>query len=39
MAKPSILSDSRYLEFVDVYHADPLAFAVNVCGMTPSGEA
>jgi len=36
MAKQSILSDSRYSDFVDRYHANPLDFAINVCGMVPS---
>jgi len=34
----NILSDKRYKQLVSVYHADPLAFAVNVCGMSPSDD-
>lgn len=36
MAKASIFQDPRYLEFVERFHADPLRFAVSVCGMSPS---
>lgn len=36
MAKRSILDDPRYPEFVERYHADPLRFAVEACGMEPS---
>lgn len=36
MAKASILDDPRYPDFVDRYHADPLRFAVEVCGFSPS---
>ena len=38
MAKASILNDDRYWEFVEEYHADPLAFAIDVCGMLPSED-
>lgn len=31
-----LLSDNRYKQLVSAYHADPLSFAVNVCGMSPS---
>jgi hypothetical protein len=34
----TIFHDSRYLPFVERYHADPLAFAINVCGLLPSGD-
>lgn len=36
MANPHILRDPRYLDFVATYHADPLRFAVSVCGLSPS---
>lgn len=36
MAKATIFRDPRYLDFVERYHADPLGFAVSVCGMSPS---
>ena len=36
MAKTSIFHDPRYLDFVERFHADPLRFAVSVCGMSPS---
>src|SRR5574343_1003988 len=37
MAKQNtILHDPRYLTFVEMFHADPLMFAVLVCGMLPS---
>lgn len=38
MAKPVIFDDPRYPAFVARYHADPLRFAVEVCGMTPSED-
>lgn len=38
MAKVSIFKDPRYLDFVERFHADPLRFAVSVCGMSPSGD-
>lgn len=38
MASKTIFHDDRYWGFVDRYHADPLAFAVNVCNMLPSGD-
>lgn len=38
MAKQSIFADPRYEAFVERYCADPLAFAVEVCGMTPSED-
>ncbi|GAB4059226.1 hypothetical protein [Uliginosibacterium sediminicola] len=36
--KKDILSDPRYKDFVDRYHADPAAFAVEVCGLLPSDD-
>jgi hypothetical protein len=36
MAKTTIFHDPRYLDFVERYHANPLGFAVSVCGMSPS---
>jgi hypothetical protein len=38
MAKATILHDPRYWDFVGRYHADPLSFAVEVCGMMPSAD-
>jgi hypothetical protein len=38
MARITIFHDPRYLNFVERYHADPLAFAVIVCGMSPSAD-
>jgi hypothetical protein len=38
LAKPSIFNDPRYDDFVARYCADPLAFIVEVCGMTPSDD-
>lgn len=40
MAKKSldIFDDPRYLKFVERYQNDPLAFAVEVCGLTPSAD-
>jgi hypothetical protein len=38
VAKPSIFNDPRYDDFVARYAYDPLAFAVEVCGMTPSED-
>jgi hypothetical protein len=38
MAAPSIFSDPRYDAFIERYHANPLAFAVEVCGMSPSAD-
>lgn len=38
MPKLTILSDPRYDAFVARYHADPHAFAVEVCGMSPSED-
>lgn len=38
MAKPNIFDDPRYDDFVARYCADPLAFVVEVCGMTPSQD-
>lgn len=38
MAKTTILNDPRYWEFAGHYHADPLSFSVEVCGMSPSGD-
>lgn len=34
----TIFEDERYQEFVERYHADPLRFAVEVCGMSPSED-
>ena len=34
----TIFHDPRYLQFAERYHADPLAFAINVCGLLPSGD-
>lgn len=34
----NILEDPRYAEFVERYHADPLRFAVEVTGFTPSAD-
>lgn len=36
--KVNILADPRYLDFVERYHADPLRFAVEVCGQIPSED-
>ena len=36
--KLTILDDPRYEEFVERYHADPLRFAVEACGMVPSED-
>lgn len=36
--KVNILSDPRYADFVERYHADPLRFAVEVCGLIPSPD-
>lgn len=33
-----IFNDPRYPDFVERYHADPLRFAVNVCGLVPSED-
>jgi hypothetical protein len=38
MAKNTIFHDERYWDFVERFHGDPLAFAVGVCGMSPSGD-
>lgn len=38
MAKSTIFHDDRYWDFVERFHGDPLAFAVGVCGMSPSGD-
>ncbi len=38
MARKTIFEDSRYEAFVARYHADPLRFAVEVCGMVPSED-
>lgn len=37
-SQSTIFHDERYWEFVDAYHADPLGFAVSVCGMSPSAD-
>jgi hypothetical protein len=34
----TIFEDHRYAAFVERYHADPLRFAVEVCGMLPSED-
>jgi hypothetical protein len=36
--KITVLQDPRYPAFVARYHADPLRFAVEVCGMIPSED-
>lgn len=36
--KRTILDDPRYPDFVERYYADALRFAVEVCGMLPSGD-
>lgn len=36
MARKTIFDDDRYPDFVARYHADPLRFAVDVCGFYPS---
>lgn len=36
MAKKTILEDDRYPYFVERYCADPMRFAVEVCGFSPS---
>lgn len=38
MARKSIFDDERYEAFVARYHADPLRFAVEVCGFSPSAD-
>lgn len=38
MAKPNIFADPRYPGFVARYHADPLRFGVEVCGLIPSPD-
>lgn len=38
MAKRTIFDDPRYPAFVERYHADPLRFAVEVCGQIPSED-
>ena len=38
MAKANILADPRYPAFVERYCADPLRFAVEVCGIVPSED-
>lgn len=37
-SKRTIFEDGRYPEFVERYHADPLRFAVEVCGLIPSRD-
>ena len=37
-SQSTIFHDDRYWEFVEAYHADPLGFAVSVCGMSPSAD-
>lgn len=34
----NLLNDPRYAEFVERYHADPLRFAVEVTGFSPSAD-
>jgi hypothetical protein len=36
--KGVIFDDPRYALFVERYHADPLRFAVEVCGLIPSAD-
>lgn len=36
--KLTILEDSRYDAFIERYHADPLRFVVEVCGVEPSDD-
>lgn len=36
--RQTLLDDPRYAEFVERYHADPLRFAVEVCGFSPSED-
>lgn len=36
--KKNILADPQYHDFVERYHADPLRFAVEVTGFTPSAD-
>lgn len=38
MAKRRLLDDPRYPEFVERYQFDPLRFAVEVCGVSPSAD-
>ncbi|MEM4986273.1 hypothetical protein V8G57_02620 [Collimonas sp. H4R21] len=38
MAKKRLLDDPRYPEFVERYQFDPLRFAVEVCGVSPSAD-
>jgi hypothetical protein len=38
MAKATIFHDERYWEFVEMFHGDPLGFALGVCQMLPSGD-
>ncbi len=38
MSSRDLLADPRFMPFVGRYHADPLAFAVEVCGMQPSED-
>jgi hypothetical protein len=38
MSGRNLLTDPRYEEFVERYAFDPLRFAVEVCGMQPSGD-
>lgn len=40
MAKPKldIFHDPRYRPFLERYHADPLRFAIEVCGLIPSKD-
>lgn len=42
MAQPkknrNLLADPRYADFVERYHADPLRFAVEVTGFSPSAD-
>ncbi|MXS82375.1 DEAD/DEAH box helicase family protein [Nitrosomonas oligotropha] len=39
MSTPGLIfNDPRYPDFVERYHADPLRFAVEVCGLVPSED-
>lgn len=37
-ANRDITQDPRYADFVEKFHADPMRFAVEVTGFTPSGD-
>jgi hypothetical protein len=38
MSKSTLLHLSDYWDFVEQYQYDPLSFALDVCGMSPSGD-